>query len=116
MNRSHTSHNPISDSEWVTHCTQLLNEIPPTIDPLMNTHMDNFIQTNTESTFNELNFTISVTEIASAISKLTNDKASGSDSILNEMLKAGQSQLIPIQHKAFNIILSLGDFPRGLET
>jgi hypothetical protein len=113
LDRSHTSHNPISDSEWVNHFTKLLNEIPSTIDPLMNIHMDNFIQMNTESTFNELNFTISAIEIASAISKLKNGKASGSDSILNEMLKAGQSQLIPILHKVFNLILSAGEFPEA---
>lgn len=58
-----------------------------------------------------MNFAINTAEISQAISKLKNGKACGPDLILNEMLKAGHSQLIPVLHKLFNYILRSGNFP-----
>jgi hypothetical protein len=48
----------------------------------------NFIQNNSDTCFNELNFKITDREITRAISKLKNGKSCGKDSILNEIIKA----------------------------
>jgi hypothetical protein len=51
----------------------------------------------------------SVTDIA--IKRLKNGKASGTDGILNEMIKSSASKLLPLLAKLFNSILSNGFFP-----
>ena len=70
-----------------------------------------FVNCNQGSVFNELSFSISDDEIRKAIAKLKNSKASGSDFILNEMLKVGSDLLLPTLLKLFNKVLSLGKFP-----
>ena len=45
------------------------------------------------------------------ISKLKSKKASGRDSILNEMIKHGRYYLMPSSEKMFNDILNSGTFP-----
>jgi hypothetical protein len=64
-----------------------------------------------ERIFNELDYKISETEISQAIRTLKNGKASGLDSISNEMLKAGQSALLPCLSIFFNNILNSGSYP-----
>ena len=64
-----------------------------------------------KDTFTELDFRITKTEICNAISLLKSRKSSGSDSITNEMIKAGKSELLPLLHKLFNRIYSSGLFP-----
>jgi hypothetical protein len=71
----------------------------------------NFIQNNSDTCFNELNFKIPDREIAQAISKLKNGKACGKDSILNEMIKAASPCIIPVLEKLFNHILTTSTFP-----
>ena len=51
-------------------------------------------------------------EIKTAIRKLKNNKASGSDLISNEMLKLGTSQLTPLIQKLFNQLIDSGQFPK----
>jgi hypothetical protein len=53
---------------------------------------------------NELDFPISAKEVMEATKKLKKGKSSGSDSILNEMLKYGNFVLQPCLVKLFNII------------
>ena len=60
---------------------------------------------------NELDFPISAKEVTKATKKLKKGKSSGSDSILNEMLKYGNFVLQPCLVKLFNIILSSGIYP-----
>ena len=60
---------------------------------------------------NELDFPISAKEVTEATKKLKKGKSSGSDSILNEMLKYGNFVLQPCLVKLFNIILSSGIYP-----
>ena len=65
-----------------------------------------------EKVFTELDFAITEKEIVDAIHSLKNKKACGPDSIINEMIKASQSFLIKSLKKAFNLILSLGNYPK----
>ena len=60
---------------------------------------------------NILNGVISESEISETITKLKNNKAPGSDGILNEYLKNSSPLLIPIYFKLFNIILDTGILP-----
>ena len=66
---------------------------------------------NQTRTFNLLDALIKEKEIFNCISKLKNNKASGLDSIRNEMLKAGATILMPCMNKLFNLILSSGNYP-----
>ena len=61
--------------------------------------------------FNELDYIIPEKEILKAIKDLKNNKAAGFDTIINEMLKCGQSVLVKPLSKLFNIILSSGEYP-----
>jgi hypothetical protein len=61
-------------------------------------------------TFTELDNLITKTEIEKAISSLKNNKASGFDSILNEMIKSIQIYLISCYQKL--IFLTTGHFPK----
>ena len=62
-------------------------------------------------TFNLLDTIIKEKEIKTCISKLKNNKASGLDSIRNEILKAGATILLPCMNKLFNLIFSSGIYP-----
>ena len=63
-------------------------------------------------TFTELHNLITKTEIEKAISSHKNNKASGFDSILNEMIKSSQIYLISCYQKLFNSDLTTGHFPK----
>jgi hypothetical protein len=58
-----------------------------------------------------LNKPITIAEIKQVIKNLKNNKASGNDMILNEMLIHGQSVLLPALAKLFNLILNSKRFP-----
>ena len=102
--------NSISHKDWLNHFTNLMNDVS---DPMVSfeSTLDSFIRSNSMSIFNELNYRISIAEISGAIGKLKNKKSCGPDGILNEMLKAGHSLLLPLLEKCFNLILSSGKFP-----
>ena len=61
----------------------------------------------------ELNQQITQEEIIAAINTLNNNKASGSDKILNEHLKATMNQMLPIYVKLFNLIFNIGIIPES---
>jgi hypothetical protein len=63
-------------------------------------------------TFTELHNLITKTEIEKAISSHKNNKASGFDSILNEIIKSSQIYLISCYQKLFNSVLTTGHFPK----
>ena len=67
-------------------------------------------------TFNFLDVVIKQSEISKSISKLKNNKASGLDSVSNEMLKSGISTLLPCLHKLFNLVFSSGIYPASWAT
>jgi hypothetical protein len=58
--------------------------------------------------FNELDFPIKESEISRTLAKLKLNKSPGFDNILNNMLKIGQSILLPSLKKIFNLV----DIPR----
>ena len=62
-------------------------------------------------TFNLLDTIIKEKESINCVSKLKNNKASGLDSIRNEMLKAGATILLPCMNKLFNSFFSSGIYP-----
>ena len=74
---------------------------------------DQFIQENQASIFNELNYRITEGEVSNAIKNLKNNKASGLDLILNEMMRFGQVVFTPVICKIFNDILTSGTFPES---
>ena len=62
-------------------------------------------------TFNFLDNIIKDKEIQESISKLHNNKATGLDTIKDEMLKQGLTDFLPCLRKLFNLILSSGSYP-----
>ena len=68
------------------------------------------------ATFNLLDCTIKEKEIRDSSSKLHNNKATGFDTIKNEMLKHGLSDFLPCLRKLFNLILSSGNYPLSWAT
>ena len=54
---------------------------------------------------------ITAKEIHDQISKLKNKKASGTDTILNRMIKHGRYYLMPPLERIFNDIVENGTFP-----
>lgn len=103
--------NPISNSDWVTHFSQLLNNSNKEVQANTVDLMDDFINSHKDEVFNELNFSITAEEVSKAISSLKCGKAAGFDLILSEMLKAGHTALLPLLVKTFNVVLSSGCFP-----
>ena len=107
--------NPVPMSEWIKHFSDLLNGAF-TPDQVLNTHIESYIAENREKIFNELDFTISIKEVQDAIFAAKLNKAAGVDGLLNEMLKAGSSVLLPYLHKLFNAIFTSGNFPNSWRT
>jgi hypothetical protein len=87
-----------------------MNNVSPSLKA-SEASLDQYIQSNKSQIFNELNFKITPQEILAAINKLKRGKSCGPDGILNEMLKAGASSLLPILEKIFNQILTSGNYP-----
>ena len=50
-------------------------------------------------------------EIMTCISKLKNNKAAGSDQVLNEYIKNSAELMLPVYENLFNLILQTGEFP-----
>lgn len=61
--------------------------------------------------FNELDYTITESEIVKAISKIKLNKSPGLDNITNNMIKNSQTTLLQCFMKTFNACLSNGTYP-----
>ena len=70
--------------------------------------LDKILKNNNKTTFNFLGVVVKQSEISNSISKMKSNKASGLDSVSNEMLKSGISTLLLCRHKLFNLIFSSG--------
>ena len=66
--------------------------------------LNKILKNDNKTTFNFLDVVIKQSEISNSISKLKSNKASGLDSVSNEMLKSGISTLLPCLHKLFNLV------------
>ena len=101
---------PIAPGQWIDHFANLMNK-PLNIDESHEAELKDYIKCNKDSIFSQINFTIKESEINQVICKLKNNKASGLDGILNEMLKSSRIYIVPILVKLFNLILLKGSFP-----
>lgn len=110
LDKSHKS-NPIPASEFHQHFTSLMADAQHKQTQEFEQHMEDYIDSNKDKIFNDLNFRITEIEISRALSKLKNGKASGTDEIPNEMLKAGNVYLTSVFHKLFNVVFTTGGFP-----
>ena len=63
--------------------------------------------------FNELDFSISESEVTKTIKSLKICKSCGLSLILNELLKYGQLYLMPLIHKLFNLVFTNGIYPKS---
>ena len=107
--------NPIPMSDWVEHFSKLLNgAFSP--DKNLSSHIEEFIKNNRSKVVDEIDSLISLKEIQDAISVSKKNKAAGLDGLVNEMLKAGASILLPYLHKLFNAIFTSGIFPNSWRT
>ncbi|KAL9978039.1 hypothetical protein ACROYT_G015516 [Oculina patagonica] len=100
----------ISSEDWINHFQNLL------YDKAQESHGENVTSPNnpdqtTTKTDEILDAPITAKEIHDQISKLKNKKASGTDAILNEMIKHGRYYLMPSLERIFNNIIEKGTFP-----
>lgn len=111
LNKS-CSQNPISCDQWVDHFNRLMNNVSSSCLE-HEASLNEYIDSNKSLIFNELNFTITPSEILTCMKKLKKGKAPGPDGILNEMLKVGMGTplLLPMLVRTFNYILTSGTFP-----
>ncbi len=63
-----------------------------------------------QKTFSTLDYHINSEEILKAIQFLKNGKSAGRDRIINEMIKSGKDELLPMLVKIFNLIYTNGNF------
>ena len=101
----------VSSEDWICHYQNLLydSQVPHTIFDFSNEDRD--LENENSPNNDILGQPITTNEIHEQISKLKLKKASGMDSILNEMIKHGRYYLMPSLEKLFNDILDSGTFP-----
>ena len=103
--RQTVSSNSISESEWVEYYKSLLDNNSSDLtraEPTL----------GTAQTPSPLDFLFNCSEIKKGIKRLNNGKKEGTDLILNELIKTGNSTLILILVKLFNKIMKSGKFPK----
>ena len=71
----------------------------------------NIPESHTENTNEIVNKAFSAAEIKKHITSHKNNKSPGVDNILNEFIKYGPEELIPVLEKLFNIVLDTGIIP-----
>lgn len=103
--------NPISSIEWVRYFEQHVNSSQRLTQTEKENKREQYVEDHIDIINNELNYNITNDEIKLCIKKLKNKKSSGADYILNEMIKAGKEQILPILLKLFNKIFSSRTFP-----
>ena len=99
------SSNSISESEWVEYYKSLLDNNSSDLtraEPTL----------GTAQTPSPLDFPFNCSEIKKGIKRLKNGKKKGTDLILNEFIKTGNSTLNLTSVKLFNKILKSGKFPK----
>lgn len=90
---------------------QNLNSVQSKFDERLTNLNKILVEDKQIKSFTLLDATIKDKEIKNSINKLKNNKASGLDTIRNEMLKSGASKFLPCLTKIFNLIFSSGCYP-----
>ena len=72
---------------------------------------EHFLKSEMEIIFDELNITVTETEIRKVIKQLKNGKSGGPDVLLNEFFIHGVNELLHYLYNLFNKVLDLGHFP-----
>jgi hypothetical protein len=96
----------ISTDEWLKHFKDVFQAD-------VDCHEDN-VNSDVSGDQNDdhiLNMSISEEEVQSAVNKLNNGKAAGTDEITAEMLKTGGSEVVCFLTKLFNVLFSKGMYP-----
>ena len=102
--------NEISVNEWINPFSSLLNNSAST-NTTRDQSMTEYIRNAGSQIFNELNHRLSEPEIMSSAMSLKRNKAPGTDSIINGMIKSGITNLKSVFTHLFNSIFSLGHYP-----
>ena len=100
--------NDISPASWFKHFKNLNSGH----DESSSTILSELSELEKVTTFDELDFHLSLEEIKDSIKTLKNNKATGFDAISNEMLKNCNHKLLLVVQKLFNIVLSSTLYPR----
>jgi len=101
----------VSHESWMSYFSNLFS-IKKQFENQNKLFTDLLKEVGKQGTFSELDFRITEKEISQAILTLKNNKSAGLDGIRNEMLKCGQSSLLPCLVKLFNLILTNGQYPK----
>ena len=101
----------ISDDEWNNHFSNLLNRKHESRSDYVNKINTKMKKLAEIKCFNELDYSISNKEILHCIKLLKNCKSAGTDSIINEVLKAIAEEILPALNKLFNLIYNSGQYP-----
>lgn len=100
----------ISPSEWIEYYKKLnANNIPETVEQTLK---DIIQEKEKNKSFSELDYRITEAEIVEAARLLKNGKASGTDSICNEMLKNSINNIISCLLPLMNNIFASSYYPR----
>jgi hypothetical protein len=102
----------ISTSTWQSHF-QNLNNPKDIFKNRIKWLEDKLSQLEKIKCFTDIDGKITEAEISSAIKEMKSNKSPGLDNISNEMLKSGQSFLIPCLHKLFNNCFTMGYYPEN---
>ena len=88
----------VGPSDWFSHFQNLNDPNPQFLDIIKG--LDSQLsKMEKENCFNELDNTISKSEISNAIGKIKHEKSPGLDRVSNKMIKHSQTVLLPILHK-----------------
>ena len=101
----------IQADEWVSHFKNISNKTNKHDSEICEEELHKLEHQNPSPLFESLNNPITITEIKKNIKQMKNNKAPGSDMILNEMIKCSKSIILPALAKLFNLILETSYFP-----
>ena len=99
----------LDSDTWAEHFTDLLNN--EGIERDSRDVIEAMAALKEVPVFNELNYSISMDEVSRVIKRLKNNKSSGPDSLIYEMIKHGHQLLTKPILQLFNKVLVSGSFP-----
>ena len=101
----------VDSSAWVSHFRNL-SEIDDKFTERLNELKQKLSKLENSTNFHELDFPIKESEISRTLATLKLNKSTGLDNISTNMLKNGQSILIPSLKRMFNVCISSGRYPK----